>query len=39
VHFEINVDRPFGFLAVEPDTGLLLFAGWVTEKECSWAPL
>lgn len=26
-------DRPFGFLAVDRESGLLLFAGWVTENE------
>jgi hypothetical protein len=27
----LDVDRPFGFLAVHRDTGLVLVAGWVTD--------
>ncbi len=30
VQVRITVDRPFGFFAVHRDTGLVLFAGWVT---------
>lgn len=30
-------DRPFGFLAVERESGLLLFAGWTTEDD--WTPV
>jgi serine protease inhibitor len=37
VHLHLTFRRPFGFLAVEPSTGLLLFSGWVTEKE--WTPV
>lgn len=33
VYITVEIDRPFGFLAVEKETGLLLFVGWVTEKE------
>lgn len=33
VILEIMIDRPFGFLALDHKSGLLLFAGWVTEKE------
>lgn len=33
VYLDIVFDRPFGFLVVEPHSGLLLFAGWVTENE------
>lgn len=36
VFLTVNVDRPFGFLAVEPDSGLLLFAGWVNENELTF---
>ncbi|MCX5300881.1 proteinase inhibitor I4 serpin [Streptomyces sp. NBC_00193] len=28
---EFEVDRPFGFLAVDRESGLVLFAGWVTD--------
>lgn len=33
VSLTVDIDRPFGFLAVEPESGLLLFSGWVTENE------
>ncbi|MCX5402838.1 proteinase inhibitor I4 serpin [Streptomyces sp. NBC_00335] len=28
---EFEVDRPFGFLALDRESGLVLFAGWVTD--------
>ncbi|MFZ3495239.1 serpin family protein [Streptomyces sp. 5.8] len=30
---EFEVDRPFGFLAVDRESGLVLFAGWVTDPD------
>lgn len=30
---DINIDRPFGFLCVEPESEIVTFAGWVTEEE------
>jgi hypothetical protein len=30
---ELTFDRPFGFLAVDRSTGLVLFAGWVGDPE------
>lgn len=33
VYVSLEVDRAFGFLAVERETGLLVFVGWVTEEE------
>lgn len=30
---EFKVDRPFGFLAVDRESGLVLFAGWVTDPD------
>lgn len=33
VHITATFDRPFGFLVVDAKTQLLLFAGWVTEKD------
>ncbi|MFF1409195.1 serpin family protein [Streptomyces sp. NPDC058289] len=30
---EFEVDRPFGFLAVDRDSGLVLFAGWVADPD------
>ncbi|MFD7503565.1 serpin family protein [Streptomyces sp. NPDC059850] len=38
----VTYDRPFGFLAVHRDSGLVLTAGWVTEPEAGvdtpWGP-
>ncbi|WP_327302646.1 serpin family protein [Streptomyces sp. NBC_01298] len=28
-----DVDRPFGFLAVDRESGLVLFAGWITDPD------
>lgn len=33
----VSYDRPFGFLAVHRESGLVLFAGWVDSPE-DWAP-
>jgi serine protease inhibitor len=33
IRLSVMLDRPFGFLAVHRDTGLVLFAGWVSEAE------
>ncbi|PZF79923.1 serpin family protein [Jiangella anatolica] len=33
----VGYDRPFGFLAVHRDSGLVLFAGWVDAPD-DWAP-
>ncbi|MCX4782304.1 serpin family protein [Streptomyces sp. NBC_01264] len=30
---EFEVDRPFGFLAVDRRSGLVLFAGWITDPD------
>ncbi|MCJ0869424.1 serpin family protein [Streptomyces sp. AP-93] len=30
---DLEVDRPFGFLAVDRESGLVLFAGWVTDPD------
>lgn len=30
---DVKIDGPFGFLCVEKKTGVVTFAGWVTEKE------
>lgn len=30
---DINIDRSFGFLCVEPESKVVTFAGWVTEEE------
>ena len=34
--FDLTFDRPFGFLAVDRRSGLVLFAGWVNDPE-PWA--
>ncbi|MCX4472267.1 hypothetical protein OOK41_18470 [Micromonospora sp. NBC_01655] len=34
----LDVDRPFGFLAVHRPTGLVLVAGWVTDPDTRDAP-
>jgi len=33
IRINVTLDRPFGFLAVHRDSGLVLFAGWVTVAE------
>lgn len=33
----VSYDRPFGFLAVHRESGLVLFAGWVDSPE-AWSP-
>ncbi|TDE01605.1 serpin family protein, partial [Jiangella asiatica] len=33
----VTYDRPFGFLTVHRDSGLVLFAGWVEEPD-AWSP-
>jgi serine protease inhibitor len=33
VTINLTVDRAFGFIAVEPRTGLLLFMGWASKEE------
>ncbi|MEV6676876.1 serpin family protein [Streptomyces erythrochromogenes] len=35
---EVRFDRPFGFLAVHRDSGLVLAAGWVTDPEPAAQP-
>lgn len=30
---DVKIGRPFGFICIEENTGVVLFGGWVTEKE------
>lgn len=38
VYLNIDIEGPFGFFVVDRDSGILLFTGWVTEKEWTAPP-